>query len=332
LKLLAPSDARWRELADERADATVFHHPAWAGLLADCYGYRAMLAVSEGGAALPLIETALPLRRRWVALPFTDACGAFGRRPDDTFAAELRELAQRMRLDALEVRDALPAGDGVQTASRFVRHDAALDGDSRALFKRLRRNHRRNIIDAGEAGIRVVRDTSAQALETFYGLHVQTRRRLGVPVQPQRFFRLFAERILARGLGFVLTAYQGDAPAAAAVFMSWHGTLVCKYSARADRHTRSDAIPLLFWTAMRWGCENGYRSFDLGRTDLASTQLRAFKDGWATTETPLAYSWIARRPLREPSHRLDAAMGVAIRHSRPWFCRAVGELLYRYAG
>ncbi len=130
----------------------------------------------------------------------------------------------------------------------------------------------------------------------------------------------------------MLTAYDGEAPAASAVFMAWNGTLVCKYSARADGHTRSDAIPLLFWTAMRWASENGYRAFDLGRTDIESAQLRSFKDGWAATEKPLTYSWIARRPLRAPSHRLDAALGLAIRHSRPWLCRAMGELLYRYAG
>ena len=332
MKLLAPDDARWLELVMARPEASVFHHPAWATLLADCYGWRAMLAVSERGGALPVIDTSLPLRRRWAALPFTDTCEPLPDADTAAFADALCGLARHARLDAVEVRGPLPPCDGVQVASRFVRHEVALAADWRALWRRLRRNHRRNVVDASEAGLRVERATSATALETFFDLHVQTRRRLGVPVQPRRFFRLFAERILARGLGFVLTAYHGSAPAAAAVFVAWNGVLVCKYSARADAHQRSDAIPLLFWTAMRWACEEGYHAFDLGRTDHDNTTLRSFKSGWGAQEHALAYSWIARRPVRSPPRRLEAAVSLAIRHSRPWVCRAMGELLYRYAG
>ena len=331
MNLLQPSDPRWLAVA-ERPDATVFHHPAWAGLLAESYGYRAMLALGDDGSALPIADVTFPLRRRLVALPFTDACGPlFGTDPS-SLTDGLRDLAKSSRVDTLEIRAELPAHANVQQDTRFVRHEVPLDGDTKSLWRRLRRNHRRNVVDAEEAGITVERGTSAAALEGFYRMHVQTRRRLGVPVQPRHFFRRFAERILGTGLGFVLTAYRGASPAAAAVFMSWNGVLVCKYSARADAYVRADAIPLLFWSAMRWASDSGFRSFDLGRSDLGSAQLRSFKEGWGARELPLAYSWIARRPVHASSGRLDAALAVAIRNSSPWVCRAMGELLYRYAG
>src|SRR5919197_5689302 len=72
--------ARWMDLVRSHIDATCFHHPAWAGLLADCYGYQsfALALTNETGeitAGLPVIEIKRPWgKRRWVSLPFTDHC------------------------------------------------------------------------------------------------------------------------------------------------------------------------------------------------------------------------------------------------------------------
>ncbi len=112
---------------------------------------------------------------------------------------------------------------------------------------------------------------------------------------------------------------------------AWNGTLICKYSARADGFVKSDAIHLIFWSAIRWASENGFRAFDLGRSNVEQTQLRSFKTGWSAREEALPYSWIARAPIAAPSRRLNDAMGVVIRNSAPWLCRAMGELLYKYA-
>ncbi len=335
LRLLSLDDPGWLDFVQGRGDATIFHHPAWAGLLAECYGYRPMVVASTAGGAvnggLPIIDVSLPFRRRWVSLPFTDHCPPLLDGDASDFVAGLRDMAESSKLDLLEVRAPLPQHAAVQTAAPFVRHELDLAQGGRVIWKQLRRNHRRSVIDAEEAGITVERGTSPRELEIFYALHLQTRRRLGVPIQPRRFFRLLLERVIAPGLGFILVAYHGNDPAAAAVFCAWNSTLVCKYSARSDRFVNSDAIHLIFWTAIRWACENGYRTFDLGRSSVEQAQLRSFKTGWTAHEQPLPYSWIAPAPLRSSSRRLHAALSVVIRHSEPWLCRVMGELLYKYA-
>jgi hypothetical protein len=141
---------------------------------------------------------------------------------------------------------------------------------------------------------------------------------------------MMLDRIIRPGLGFILTAYLGDRPAAAGVFCTWNGTLMCKFSGRADGLTRHDAIHLLYWHAMREGSVD-HHTFDLGRSEQGQPQLRSFKIGWGAQESPLAYSWISRSPIRPASHRAQNVLGVAIRNSKPWLCRAAGELLYRYA-
>jgi CelD/BcsL family acetyltransferase involved in cellulose biosynthesis len=334
MTLLRLEDPRWREFVESRPDSAIFHHPAWARLLADCYGYRPMVvALAEGGtvtAGLPAIDVSLPLGgRRWVSLPFTDHCPPLADGAGGDLIGTLRELS-RSSYDVLELRAAV-ADPAVRSGGAFVRHDLALSGDVASAWKRLRRNHRRSVQDAEGAGVRIARGSSASDIDTFYRIHLQTRRRLGVPVQPLRFFRLLHERLIRPGLGFVLTAYQGGVPAAAAVFCAWNGSLTCKYSGRADGFERVDAIHLIYWSAIRWGIENGYHRFDLGRTGVEQTQLRSFKVGWGTREEPLPYSWLGRAPVKESSHRLERAMAPMIRNSSPWVCRAIGEVFYKYA-
>jgi CelD/BcsL family acetyltransferase involved in cellulose biosynthesis len=86
------------------------------------------------------------------------------------------------------------------------------------------------------------------------------------------------------------------------------------------------------WHAIRWGCENGFREFDFGRSDLAGTGLRQFKDSWGAVESPLTYATLGgRRASLASSSRLQDALGTTIRHSPSLTCRLLGELLYRYA-
>jgi CelD/BcsL family acetyltransferase involved in cellulose biosynthesis len=338
MTLVELSDPAWNEFVAGHQEATLFHHPAWAGLLADCYGYRAFAVTIPGHGApvvagAPVMEVASPLgRRRWVSLPFTDHCPPLGAEENDDLLNALAESGRVRALDGIEVRAAVPLGDLVHWTSAYVRHELALAPDSERIFAGFNKNHRRNARLAERAGVRIVRGSGAGDLETFYRLHLRTRRRLGVPIQPRRFFRLLLERVLAPGLGFILTAYSGEVPIASAIFGSYNGTLIYKYSARDERYAKLDANYLLLWSAIRWGCESGHRVFDLGRSDLDQPLLRGFKDGWGAREEPLSYAWIARAPVKTRARRFDGALGMVIRNSSPWLCRAVGELFYKYAG
>ena len=327
---------RWRDFVECQPGASIFHHPEWTRLVAECYGYtaRAVTLNERDGAiaaGLPMIDVSGPVGgRRWVSLPFTDACPLLTDGRSDVVPA-LVDLARSARLDVLELRGPLPAHPAVESYSAFVRHELALSADTKATWERFRKNHRRSVRDAEKAGVQVVRGSSTSDLDIFYTLHLRTRRRLGVPVQPRRFFALLHERIIRRGLGFVLTAYTGSIPVAAAVFTAWNGTVTYKFGARDERFAKLDASHLLFWTAIRWASDEGYHTFDFGRSDVDQTSLRSFKSGWGAREEPLSYSRIARSPRRPSSGRLEKAVSVAIRHSSPWVCRAIGEVLYKYS-
>ena len=337
MTLLDLDSPRWRDFVESQPSARIFHHPEWARLLADCYGYpaRAVALSMRGGAVtagMPVIDVSGRIgSRRWVSLPFTDSCPVVADGSSDDLVGALLDLSTAAKLDVLELRGPLPDHAAVQSNAAFVMHELALAGDSRAVWDGFRKNHRRSVRDAEKAGVRIVRGSSTEDLDIFYRLHLRTRRRLGVPIQPRRFFALLFERIIQPGLGFVLIAYAETAPVAAAIFTTWNGTVTYKYGARDERHPRLDASHLIFWTAIQGASDEGHHTFDFGRSDLEQTSLRSFKNGWGAREEPLGYSWIARSPIRPSSGRLERAVGVVIRNSSPWLCRAIGEALYRYA-
>lgn len=334
-------DHRWTEFVARNPRALPYHHPAWAGLLAECYRFRPMAVVNVDGSGqvtggLPVLELGMPWRaRRWVSLPFTDYCPPLVAPPGAAhdLVAELGIARRAAGLERIEVRADLKGGGAYQNQHTAWMHTLALGPDPAEVFRSFHRSQvQRNIARAERSGVSVRIGTSAAALvEDFYGLHVQTRRRLGVPVQPRRFFTLLWQRFIRPGLGLVLVAYADETPVAAAVFLTWNGTIIYKYGASDEAAWPQRPNHLIFWTAIRWGCENGYHSFDFGRTDRESHSLRQFKRYWGTQEHELAYSVVADRPPPTSRGHLSRGLGAVIRRSPPMVCRIAGELLYRYA-
>jgi CelD/BcsL family acetyltransferase involved in cellulose biosynthesis len=89
---------------------------------------------------------------------------------------------------------------------------------------------------------------------------------------------------------------------------------------------------LLLSTAIRWGCEQGYRMLDFGKSHLGNSGLRAFKSGWGATEVPLTYSFLSSRPAESGRARLLPLLQAVIRHSPAFVCRAAGQLFYKHFG
>ncbi len=230
------------------------------------------------------------------------------------------------------MRWSYPDNPGIQKISHFVQHRLNLASDELEVIDQIKPTHFRRIKTAKEWGVRVERGCDISFMKEFYILHSLTRRRMGVPVQPWKFFKLLAQNITQKGLGFILLAYKDQKCIAGAVFLNWNNTLVYKYSASIEIARQMHATDYLLWTAILWGCENGYSQMDFGRTETDNAGLRTFKNCWGAEETPLIYSVISGEPLKSSSGRMQNLSQMIIRNSPLLVCRLAGELLYRYFG
>jgi len=95
-----------------------------------------------------------------------------------------------------------------QSSSQHVLHTLPLCPDSDLVASRFHSTHRRNIKVAQKRGVHIERGEKLEHLEAFYRLHLQTRRRQGIPIQPWRLFDMLGSALIVKGLGFVLLAYK----------------------------------------------------------------------------------------------------------------------------
>jgi CelD/BcsL family acetyltransferase involved in cellulose biosynthesis len=336
LTILDIEDQGWAAFVAGHPDATAFHHPSWAQLLGDCYRlHPRVAAMFDGGGAivggLPIIEVGHASRRRWVSLPFTDRCAPLVRAvPDAGLLDQLEHLRQALGLRSIEVRHRL-AGRSAWIMPQGHWHELRLAPEPDELYAGFHKLRARLIKRAEREGVVVERAASRRELcEEFYGLHVATRRRLGVPVQPRRFFELLWDRMLAQELGYLLIARKGTTPIASAVFLASNGRLTYKFSASDSRYARLGGTNAVIWEAIRSACRNGDRALDFGRTEEGNSGLRAFKLGWGAREEPLEYTVIGPSAPSSGGGRARQAVGAVIRHSPGWVARAIGAVAYRY--
>lgn len=338
LEFIEPSDHDWQVFAESQR-SNIFHHAAWSGLLRECYGYRPFVvilrdATGQISAGLPMMEVDALFSRRWVSIPFSDHCA-----PLYSDAASLRKFGEVLTLEAqksenpkIELRCELPAEFEPQSRAEYVLDTIELNSALEEVKKRIHRSHLGSIKTAQARGIQIKFGRILEDVRTFYSLHLQSRRRQGVPIQPYHYFEALHKRLIAQGLGFVLLAYEKEQCLAGAVFLHWNHTLTYKYAASRPDPLHLCPNHLLFWNAIQWGCNNGFTRLDLGRTSIENEGLRSFKSRWGAEETPLRYISLPHESNQASNPVLWKLMNTVIQKSPPWVCRLSGELLYKYVG
>ena len=332
------SDPQWLAFVQSHPAATAFHHPQWLKLLAVVYGYRPLVLTLRDAddsivAGTPLLEVRSWLTgRRFISLPFTDHCPPLTRDPASLagFASALTRWRRNAGEPRVEIRDAMPSSYGFHPIQVGVRHVLALEPDAHRVTARFRKAPTRAIQKAQREGVEVTQIRSPDGLDPFYRLHCMTRRRLGVPVQPRRFFEALWRSIIQREMGFLLLAHRAGQPIAGVLFLSWNRNLIYKYAASDPAYVQLRPNNLLIGAAIEWGCQNGYRALDFGKTEISQQGLRTFKSGWGADELPLEYSYAGAEPRQQQTGYMSRVFSKIIQLSPPIVCRAVGEALYRH--
>jgi len=327
----------WFAFVEAHPDSTIFHHPAWAGLLADCYGYTPFVLVKldefgqiDGG--IPFMDVNSWLTgHRWVSLPFSDHCMPLIRchRALNTLMEFLSSEYNRKAIPRVEIHAPIHANNIFEDNS-FVWHKLRLIDDPEAILQTFDRTRvRQPIRQAEERGVEVRWGTNKGDMQIFFNMLVNTRHRLGIPVQPKHFFEILWDRLIEKKLGFLLLAFKGNKAIAGSIFLIYKEMLTVKYNASLQEDWKLKANNCLYWTAIKWGCENKYNYLDFGRTEINNQKLRSFKSGWGTVEEPLIYSIIGDHHPKQ-NWKSSQLIKPIIYNSPAFICRAIGELFYKH--
>lgn len=335
--------AEWQNFVEGHPDSTVFHHRNWIEMLVSQYGGRIVIpaAIRDDQilAAIPFVETkGLLGKRKLVSLPFSDYVPLLWSQELDSTQQEALQAIQStlrskdyLRYRSIVVRSPVVLGDA-PCESHWFRHSIDVGRPYDAIQAQFNQSARRNMRVAESKGMVFEVRTDMRAMEIFYNLHVMTRQRLGVPVQPKSFFLRLHEKIIAQGLGFVALVTKDDRPAAAAVFLTYKQSIIYKYGASCPSLLEHRPNELLFGRAIRWAADNKYRLFDMGVSDKQHEGLCAFKRKHGAVEAEAYHVFLAGTPqpmMQQWRSRLLVA-GI-IQRSPAFVCRGIGKLLYRYS-
>ena len=331
------TDDCWEEFVEECDDAAPFHSRDWLGVLADAYGFEfsALCYCDSRGkltAGIPFANVAgLTGKQRRICLPFTDRCGPIGSRRE--FGEYILPYAiaswEAEGINQAEIRETL--GSEVGESDRFLGHQLVLEGNPQAAYRQISSSCKRAIKKAGKNGLKAVISADREMLEKFYDLHVLTRRKLGVPVQPKRFVDAIFERWVAKGRAWFSVVLRGEETIAAGLFLANRNQVIYKYGASDPRWLACRPNNLMMWKAIEHTCELGIGIFDFGRTDLHHEGLRRFKQSWGSREFEFScYNWPEFRGSGMMRQVLGTMMPSVIRNSPKIVTRLVGEALYRY--
>lgn len=333
------SDDRWDERLGCHESVNFFHSRAWAKVLFETYRYRPLyfgvVNADSIVALLPMMEVKSILTgKRAVSLPFTDYCepilGA-GTSFDQLFQ-EAVQYGRKCRWQSVQVR-----GDGEIDAApdrQYCVHTLKLNDDAKRLFSNLRAAKRRNIRKAQKQQLEIQHRDDLQAVNAYYRLHCRTRKRLGVPPQPYRFFENIFNYVISKGQGKVVLARHQKQIVAGNIFFHFRQKAMYKFGAseRAFQHLRPS--DLIMWEAIKWYAANGCRHFCFGRTAINNTGLRRFKSDWGAAEKVINYYRydLAKNNFVSTEKSEKTAPQTVFRRLPVPALKLVGAILYKHMG
>src|SRR5438046_884761 len=285
MRILDPiHDPSWDHVVALHGDAGCFHTSAWAKVLHQTYNHQPFYLQFSRGRRLtalgPLMEVRSPFTgRRGVCLPFSDACEPLIFDPEvvGQVRDELIRLAQHCQWKHLEIRGGKSLALSPNTFTKFYGHTLDLRSGIKELVTRFASPVRRAIRKAERNDVSALIVRNRQAIGDFYRLHVQTRRRHGLPPQPASFFLSIYEHIIKPGLGFIVLAQRGSRPIAAAVFFRFGRNALYKYGASDKRFQELRANNLVMWQGIQLLARAGAEKLHFGRTGCENDGLRRFK-------------------------------------------------------
>lgn len=323
---------QWRTLTRESPRATLYHSERWIEALRLTYGFAFQAALLERKGAVEagalFARVRRPFARWWVALPFSDSCPPLALQ--NTAEAELfgglRDLRGHARF---EIRGAT-APPPWQETGNFLSWELDLSKSGSALYRALDTNFRRNVNKALKSGIAIERGNSPQMIGRFYRLQQHSRRRLGLPCQPLRFFHILREQF-SDSIDVWLASHQGHDDAAVLLLGDAH-TIYYKWSARHSNEA-SGAGHLLTWSLVeQWAGK--FDRLDLGRSDIRNGGLNRFKRGLGACSTVLPYAFFPAAPHSPASSEVLSPKGRFL--TGVWrllpdpVCRGIERVAYRY--
>jgi len=192
-----------------------------------------------------------------------------------------------------------------------------LQGGVEALYSRLPSATRYSIRVSEREGVEVTADQSAEAVATFYSLHMATVGRKLLHSRPLSYYQAVRDEL---GATIFIASYRGQ-PLAGGLTVAYGRWLVHLFGGTSTAIPRAQASYAMQWAMMKWGIEQGCTTYDMfgmprhfDRADPAHGYAK-FKTKWSGRLG--SYSGLLIAPVLGPLDPLVHGLEALLLRRRP---------------
>jgi FemAB-related protein (PEP-CTERM system-associated) len=299
----AGADAnRWDAYVGARA-AAITDVFAWRHVVHDAYGIVAHFLLAVDGSkpvgALSLFEIRHPIFGHYLASAVFGNDGGLFHDTDaarDALVEEAKALAARLNVAHLLIRTRGVALPGFHADRRYRASVLGLSGSADDALERLPATTRNQVRRGMKEGFTV--STGADQIDAFHDVFHQHMRDLGSPAHGMPFYRAVQKHLGDRAEFYVV---RDGATLVSGALLFWvNGTAQNYHTVSLRDFNRRCPNYLLYWRMIEASYARGLRTFDMGRSEEGSSQLK-FKENWGTREEVLSYNYHLGRAKAVPS-------------------------------
>jgi len=288
----ANTDGAWGRIVGQLSHSGLAHAPEWFTVIQKAYGHEPLYLRGEDSNGCPGVLPAFIVRRPVIgtvisSMPYLDAGGpsSASHELSDLLVERLFQEARRIGARRVELRCTRRLNLDVEPQEHKVIMTLPLPAESDRLWRQLDGSVRNQVRKAERSGLSA-ETGAAEKLEAFYDIFAVRMRDLGSPVHARDFFREVLEAFGSRAR--IVLVRKSDTVVGGLLALAFGDRLAVPWAACLKEHFSSCPNMLLYWEALRSACDEGFRSFDFGRSTRGSgTYL--FKQQWGATAEPLCW-------------------------------------------
>ncbi len=294
---------KWDVFVESHPQGSLYHSSSWHEVIERTYGYKAIYhtVLADGGEIKSGLSCApvrnLLLGRRLVSFPYSDYCDPLICDEEDAsyLTTSLLKQADQLHIKNVEIRcnERAKVCVDLKSKSGYYNFVLPLRKSSNALFNGFHKSCvQRAIRKAERSGLELREGRNRADLLEFYELHMKTRKKLGVPFQPLRFFETLWQIFSLDKRASLLLTQKDGMTIAAILLLKFKATTYYKFAASDRRFLHLRPNHLLIWEALRRAQSQECQAFDFGRASLEEGGLIDFKRRWGAHAYRLTYKSI----------------------------------------
>ncbi len=291
-------EKKWDEYVLNHPNSTFYHQLKWEKVVNRCYGHKSyyLLATEDEyiRGLLPLFfMKSMFFGNKMVSLPFAPYGGviADSSEVEKLLIQSAIKITQDVGGDYLEIRDNLERDSELVMNTRYKTMILKLNKDPELVW----RSFSNKVRNAIKKSLNFKLHIGKGNVEEFYNLYSKNMRDLGTPTHSKKFFHAIISEF--NDQVDILVVKKDNKPVSSAIIMNFKETSISGWAASDRSYNSLNSNNLLYWSAIKSACENGYEFFDFGRSIEGSGTFR-FKKPWGAEPHQLFYSYYLNSSIK----------------------------------